>query len=337
MIDNHFIAYNARQLADACKLVSRIANDRNITVGLSISGALIPAGVGYSSIIPLMKHGFVDWIVSTGANLYHDMHHFLGHEMYRGNHVSDDSLLHKDGIVRIYDLYLESQALYDTDKFIRESIKKLIGRKSLKNGQSSSDLHYQLGAYMLEMDDGADEYSVLAAGAKYQIPIHCSAPADSGIGMNLAALIKENVFFSIDQNYDVLETASYVHNAKKEGGSSAVVILGGGSPKNFLLQTEPFINEVLGIKDVGHDYFIQFTDARPDTGGLSGATPSEAVSWGKIDPNKLPGTIVCYGDCTVYAPLVTQYVMDSCAPREMKNLYQSKGQIVKNLLDDAKS
>ena len=115
-----------------------------------------------------------------------------------------------------------------------------------------------------------------------------SSPGDSSIGMNLAALSLEGSALQIDTLRDVNETAAIVHRAKRGGGKSGVLILGGGSPKNFILQTEPQIQEVLGLAESGHDYFLQITDARPDTGGLSGATPAEAVSWGKIDPEKLP-------------------------------------------------
>ena len=110
----------------------------------------------------------------------------------------------------------------------------------------------------------------------------------------------------------------------KKGGKSGIFILGGGSPKNFALQTEPQIQEVLGIDEKGHDYFLQVTDARPDTGGLSGATPAEAVSWGKIDPDQLPGTVVAYVDSTVALPLITAYALARHEPREPKRLYDRR-------------
>src|SRR5258706_1159044 len=106
--------------------------------------------------------------------------------------------------------------------------------------------------------------------------------------MNAAELWLDGPAIQWDIFRDVNETACIVYGAKKSGGKSAILILGGGSPKNFALQTEPQIQEVLGIAEAGHDYFLQITDARVDTGGLSGATPGEAGSWGKIDPNRLP-------------------------------------------------
>ncbi len=108
-------------------------------------------------------------------------------------------------------------------------------------------------------------------------------------------------------------------------------ILGGGSPKNFVLQTEPQIQEVLGIAEKGHDFFLQVTDARPDTGGLSGATPSEAVSWGKIDPDKLPDTVVCYVDSTVALPLITAYALNKRKPRKLRRLYEQREKMMGEL------
>src|SRR5207344_74825 len=151
------------------------------------------------------------------------------------------------------------------------------------------------------------------------------------IGMNVAAKALEGSKLLIDVNADVNETAAIVWDAKTSGGKSAVWILGGGSPKNFLLQTEPQIQEVLGIAEKGHDYFLAVTDARPDTGGLSGATPAEAVSWGKIDPDQLPGTVICYTDSTIGLPLLTAYVLTRVKPRPQKRLYQRRDELMTRL------
>jgi deoxyhypusine synthase len=109
------------------------------------------------------------------------------------------------------------------------------------------------------------------------------------------------------------------------------MLVGGGSPKNFLLQTEPQIQEVLGIREQGHEFFLQFTDARPDTGGLSGATPHEAVSWGKVDPTKLPDAIVCYLDSTVAVPLLAHYALAKHRPRKLKRLYHQLPELTARL------
>ena len=142
--------------------------------------------------------------------------------------------------------------------------------------------------------------------------------------MNLAALQLEGGRLRIDPLRDVNQTAAIVYDAKRDGGTSGVLILGGGSPKNFILQTEPQIQEVLGLAESGHDYFLQVTDARPDTGGLSGATASEAMTWGKVDPDKLPDSVTCYTDSTIALPLLTAYALARHAPRPLRRLYDRR-------------
>jgi deoxyhypusine synthase len=149
--------------------------------------------------------------------------------------------------------------------------------------------------------------------------------------MNVAAMELRGNRLRIDVNADVNETASIVLDTKRSGGKSAVLILGGGSPKNFLLQTEPQIQEVMGIEEKGHDYFLQVTDARPDTGGLSGATPAEAVSWGKVDPDRLPDAVVCYTDATIALPLLTAYALTRHEPREPRRLFRRREAMLERL------
>jgi deoxyhypusine synthase len=152
--------------------------------------------------------------------------------------------------------------------------------------------------------------------------------------MNVAARTLQGNALRFDVSADVNETAAIVLDAKRSGGRSAVLIFGGGSPKNFILQTEPQIQEVLGIEEKGHDYFLQFTDARPDTGGLSGATPAEAVSWGKVDPDRLPDAVVCYTDTTIALPLVTAYALTRHEARAPKRLFRRRAEMMQRLTDE---
>jgi deoxyhypusine synthase len=190
----------------------------------------------------------------------------------------------------------------------------------------TAEYHYLLGGYIGERERalGLSRRSVLAVAHELGVPIYTSSPGDSSIGMNVAEQALAGSQLRFDVSTDVNETAAIVLDAKRGGGKSACLIVGGGSPKNFMLQTEPQIQEVLGIDEKGHDYFLQLTDARPDTGGLSGATPAEAVSWGKIDPTMLPSTVVCYGDNTLTLPLLTAYARNRHAPRPLKRLYQRR-------------
>jgi deoxyhypusine synthase len=329
LIDQSFLAYNGARLREGARLLNERMLADDVTVALSITGALTPAGLGMSAIIPLMEAGFVDWIVSTGANLYHDAHFGLGLAMHQGTHQTDDVELRDKGVVRIYDIFFDYRVLLDTDAFFRS----VIAAPEFQRTMSSAEFHHLCGKYVRAREDklGLKRRSLLAAAYEFGVPIYTSSPGDSSIGMNVAAKALEGSKLLIDVNADVNETAAIVWDAKAGGGKSGVWILGGGSPKNFLLQTEPQIQEVLGIAEKGHDYFLAVTDARPDTGGLSGATPAEAVSWGKIDPEQLPGTVICYADSTIGLPLLTAYVLARHAPRKLKRLYDRRTALMDRL------
>ncbi len=332
LIEGTFQAYNSGRLREACQLFTEKMLGKNVTIGLTLTGALTPAGLGMSCLIPLIEAGFVDWIISTGANLYHDTHFGLGLAMHRGNPTESDVVLREEGIVRIYDIFFDYDVLLSTDAFFRQ----IIRAPEFQRPMSSAEFHYLCGKYVAERERvlRIGSKSLLSAAYKCGVPIYTSSPGDSSIGMNVAALALEGYACVIDPNSDVNETASIVLGAKRGGGESAIVIMGGGSPKNFALQTEPQIQEVLGIDEKGHDYFLQITDARPDTGGLSGATPAEAVSWGKIDPDRLPDAVVCYLDTTIALPLMTSYALGKKKPRKLKRLYDKRAANMKLLRDE---
>jgi deoxyhypusine synthase len=332
LIDGAFLAYNAGRLQKAAQLYVEKMLAPESWVGMSLTGALTPAGLGRSVIIPLMRAGFVDWIVSTGANLYHDVHYGLGLAMHQGSHEVDDRILRAEGVVRIYDILFDYKVLLETDAYLRE----VMLAPEFERDMSTAELHYLLGKYLAAREDElkVTDTCVLSTAYRCGVPCYTSSPGDSSIGMNVAELWLKNRGPRLDVCRDVNETTAIVYEAKKSGGASAVLILGGGSPKNFILQTEPQIQEVLGLDDAGHDYFVQVTDARPDTGGLSGATPGEAVSWGKVDPEKLPGTVVVYGDSTIIAPLLTAYALTRHEPRPLRRLYDRRDAMLDRLRGD---
>lgn len=344
LVDEAFIAYNGARLREACQLFTRKMLEPEVTVGMSLTGALTPAGLGISALIPLIKAGFVDWIISTGANLYHDTHFGIGLKMHQGRSDISDVVLREEEVVRIYDIFFDYSVLLDTDAFFR----KIIEGKEFQKAMSTAEFHYLCGRYVHERERklGIKEKSLLAVAYEYGVPIYTSSPGDSSIGMNVAAKALQGNKLSFDPSLDVNETAAIVLSAKRGGGKatkkgkkpglSACFILGGGSPKNFLLQTEPQIQEVLGIDERGHDYFLQVTDARPDTGGLSGATPGEAVSWGKVDPDRLPDAVVCYVDSTVALPIITAYALATHNPRTPKRLYDQRDASMELLLSEYK-
>jgi deoxyhypusine synthase len=194
-------------------------------------------------------------------------------------------------------------------------------------------MHHGLGKFLAAREDelGVTDTCLLSTAYRCDVPLYVSSPGDSSIGMNVAALALQDLGPRIDVSRDVNETAAIVYDAKRSDTKSGILIFGGGSPKNFVLQTEPQIQEVLGLEDEGHDYFVQITDARPDTGGLSGATPGEAVSWGKVDPEKLPDSVVVYSDTTIAAPLLTAYALTRKEPRPLRRLYRRREEMLERL------
>lgn len=326
LIDQAFLAYNGGRLREAARLFTDKMLPRNGFVGVSLTGALTPAGLGKSCLVPLMKAGFIDWIVSTGANLYHDIHYGLNMELYAGSPFLDDVELHRRGVIRIYDILFDYHVLLDTDAFVRE----VIQAPEFQRTMGTDEFHYLLGKYVYERERRLriSDVSVLSAAYQCAIPVFTSSPGDSSIGMNIAAMALRDSQLAPDVNRDVNQTAAIVYRAKSTGHTSSVFILGGGSPKNFILQTEPQIQEVMGIPEKGHDYFLQCTDARPDTGGLSGATPAEAVSWGKVDPDNLPDCVVAYVDSTIALPLLTAYSLTRVRPRKLKRLYEQRDELL---------
>ena len=322
LIDQQFQAYNAARLNEAARLYAQemLDPEKDVTIGLTMAGALTPAGLG-GCVITLMEHGFVDFIISTGANLYHDIHHALAMTLHRGDFRLDDTKLQEEGVIRIYDILFKDSVLLDTDAFVRECLKSLPNRPI-----STSELHYHLGLQLLKAGVNP-EYSVLAQAARWNVPIYTSSPGDSSIGMNVARNALDGSLLTLDPLADVNETTAIVHHATRNG----VIILGGGSPKNFYLQTQPQLWEVLGIQKGGHDYFVQITADAPHWGGLSGATPSEAVSWGKIKPDQLNSTVVIYGDSTIALPLLTAYAVTKARPRPRRELFARREQLLEEL------
>jgi deoxyhypusine synthase len=329
LVDRHFQAYNAGRLREACQLFAGKMLEPDVTVGMSLTGALTPAGLGGSCIVPLIESGFVDWIVSTGATLYHDTHFAIGKKLHRGSPFIDDRLLRDEGVIRIYDILFSYDVLLDTDEFFRAVIRKDEFQKEM----GTAELHNKLGRYIAERERRLKitHSSVLATAYRCGVPVYTSSPGDSSIGMNMAEVELSGYSTRLDVLLDVNETAAIVLGAKRKKGKSGVLIFGGGSPKNFMLQTGPQIQEVLKIKEKGHDFFLQITDARPDTGGLSGATPSEAVSWGKVDPDGLPDTVVAYLDSTIAMPVMVSYALSKRRPRKLRRLYDRRVELVESL------
>src|SRR5256886_8128053 len=209
LVDRTFLAYNGGRLREAARLLAEKMLPNDGFIGMSLTGALTPAGLGKSCLIPLMKAGFVDWIVSTGANLYHDLHYALDMKLYAGSPFLDDVDLHRHGVIRIYDILFDYNVLLDTDAFVRE----VIQGPEFQRRMGTDEFHYLLGKYVYARERRLKirDVSVLSAGYRCGIPIFTSSPGDSSIGMNVAAMALRSSALEPDVNRDVNQTAAIVY------------------------------------------------------------------------------------------------------------------------------
>ncbi|MFQ6047787.1 MAG: deoxyhypusine synthase family protein [Phycisphaerae bacterium] len=313
--------FNGRRLAEAARLFSQML-DGPTTVALTLAGAMTPIGMS-GPIISLIERGFVDFIVSTGANLYHDLHRPFEMPMVQGSAEVDDEELAGLGVARIYDVFIkDDETLMATDRAIFEALRRLDSDGPL----STAMVHHAMGRAVAETAAHPDK-SLLVAAAEYDVPVYSPSPGDSSIGMNL---ILSHIFdrpIRLDPIRDVIETAAIVRAAESNG----VVEIGGGAPKNFYLQTQPTLHQILlEAGQRGHDYVIQLTTDAPHWGGLSGATVSEARSWGKVK-HAHRNNVVVYSCASVTFPLLAQYVLIRNRPRPHKRLYRCVPELVEQL------
>ncbi len=312
LIDNVYAksGFNARRLAEGAQLFSRMIDD-DATIALTLAGAMTPIGMS-GVIVSLIQAGFIDFIISTGANLYHDLHRPYDFPMVQGHHQVDDNALCEAGVARIYDVFIsEEDTLLATDEVILRAVQRIDYTRPF----STATLHYELGRAVAE-DAPHPERSLLVAAAKFEVPVYTSSPGDSSIGMNLALPYLFDKVVALNPILDVIETTAIVRDGKKNG----TVEVGGGSPKNFYLQTQPMLQQMLNDPTKGgHDYFLQLTTDAPHWGGLSGATPSEAKSWGKIKDARV-NNVVVYSCASISFPLIAQYVLVRNKPRRHRRL-----------------
>lgn len=322
LVDNVYsnMGYNAKRLAESCEIYNRMI-EQDAVVALTLAGAMTPIGM-HGAIIQMMECGFIDLIISTGANLYHSMHRAFDQPVKQGHFLMNDAQLNQEGVARIYDVLIkDDETLLENDR----SILAALDKSKIEKKISTADFHYLLGKFT-EQAAKYPEKSLLTKAAEYDVPIYCPSPADSSIGMNLAIRLLKDTPVPIEPHLDIIESTAIVGYSKKKNG---VIICGGGSPKNFYLQTQPMLWQMLKDDKGGHDYFIQITDARPDTGGLSGATPQEAISWGKMK-NDRDSTVV-YVDASVALPILFGYVYTKQKPKKLKRLYKEKENLVAKL------
>jgi deoxyhypusine synthase len=329
LIDNVYAqsGFNARRLAEAAHLYSRMLKD-DTTVCLTLAGAMTP--IGMSGVVnSLIRAGFIDCIISTGANLYHDMHRPFSQPMMQGHFAVDDNDLADTGIARIYDVFIEDEdTLMATDRVILETV------EGIEHGEplSTADLHHALGRGIAKVADRPD-WSILVTAAEHDVPVYTSSPGDSSIAMNLTVPHMFGKPVQLDPLQDIIETTAVVRSAKTNG----VIVVGGGSPKNFYFQTQPTLHQIFMDTSVGgHDYVIQLTTDAPHWGGLSGATIAEARSWGKVQDAHVNHTIV-YSCASLTLPLLAQYVLARNEPKKSKRLFKEMPKMVRDFKESARA
>jgi deoxyhypusine synthase len=315
--------YNARRLAEAAAIMEDMIKTDS-TICLTLAGAMTPIGLG-RTISSMMEAGFIDWVVATGANVYHDLHFAYDLPVRQGHFDVDDDVLYAKQIVRIYDVYIKETGTLQAQDVI---VQKNMARASdLPQNASTADIAYSLGKAAKENAKNPDK-SFLVKAYELGIPVYMPAIGDSSIGLNMLPLLLQGKGTFPNVILDVAESAAILWKS----GRSAGLELGGGVPKNFFQQTGPALYQILKIKEGGQDYIIQLTDARPDTGGLSGATLQEGKSWGKIKTSH-KGNVIVYGDSSVYFPLLASYALATCRPRKQKRILDKKDVWVKEMTE----
>jgi deoxyhypusine synthase len=346
LVDNVFdgMGYNAKRLAEACHLFKTMIDDSS-TVCLTLAGAMSPVGLG-GGIIKMIENGFIDWIVTTGANTYHDMHFAYGLPVHQGEFTADDNELAENDVVRIYDVFIDMErTLIAQDKIIQTLTQKAMEKNQLPEKYSTASYYKMLGNGVLETSKHPDR-SFIASASEYDVPVFVPAFADSSVGMGTSYLpiiacaksgskkLAPQDFVDPSPTMDALESAAIVYHSMINNVSRGVLEVGGGVPKNFLQQTAPMISQILGMECPGENYVVQVTVDRPDSGGLSGATINEGKSWGKI-PKAGEGNVVPYLDSTVGVPIIFAYALENCKPRKLKRFGKILPDITQEMVEAA--
>jgi len=315
--------FNGRQLGDAAKLYAKMIKE-DVTICLTVAGAMTPVGFG-GIIKTLIERGFVDWIVTTGANVYHEDHFAWGLPIKQGSFNVDDMKLFENEIVRIRDVYIK---FYETLEVQDQIIQKMFGKDFPDESFTTAEFCNLMGKISKEKAK-YPEKSFITTAYEYDVPVYISTIKDSSLALNLAVHRLAGKKYNLDFVKEILEQAAIVYDSKKSG----ILELGGGVPKNTAQQTGPLLDQILRRNDGGQDYIIQITDARPDTGGLSGATLQEGKSWGKVQ-HAHEGMITVYADATIAFPILALYVLSNQKSRKPKRIYKKIGKLYDKLSED---
>lgn len=315
--------YNGRRLGEAAKTYAQMIEE-DATICLAVSGAMTPVGFG-GIFKDLIKNGFVDWMITTGANVYHEDHFAWGLPVKQGHSDVDDMILHRNEIVRIRDIYVK---YYETLEMQDQVVQKMFASALTDRSFTTAEFCNTMGRIT---GDKArhPERSFVVTAAEYDVPVYISTLKDSSLALNLAVHRLRGKEYRLDIIREVIEQGAILHSSERSG----IVELGGGVPKNAAQQTGPLLDQILRRNHGGQNYIVQITDARPDTGGLSGATLQEGKSWGKVR-DAHTGMVTVYADSTIAFPILALYVLSKQGRRKPKRLYKRRGELYENLRRD---
>jgi deoxyhypusine synthase len=334
IIDRMFPAYVGRQERTAFELMKRSSQDDTCTF-LTMSGAMTPAGLHQSCIIPLIERGLIDCITTTGANLYHDAHRVIGHHIREIDPTGGDIQYRLARIIRIYDLGFHEDVLLQTDKLFSALLLKDVFQKKM----TTTELHWLLGKEIAAIEDalGIKSPSLIATAYRHGVPIFVGAVQDGSIFLNIVKLKRlygADFKLEIDVNDDVFEMGAMQHHCfgtmKKK---MAIWILGGGVPKNYTLQGEPLLDQILGVPTHGFDFDLQFCVDPVDNGALSSCPAGEGHTWGKVSAESVQyGSMYCHCDVTAVFPWLTYALLsDARVHKKHRRLYDHRAGAVKTL------
>ena len=334
ILTERFPAYVGRQERTAYELMRR-SIEQDCATFLTFSGAMTPAGLHQSCLIPLLDRGLIDCITTTGANLYHDAHRIIGHRIREIDPTAGDLQYRLARIIRIYDLGFWEETLLETDKLFSAIMRGPEFQKKM----TTPELHYLLGARIHDIEKalGVKEPSLLSTAYKYGVPIFVGAVQDGSIFLNivkLKRLLGESFKLEIDVCDDVFEMGAMQHHCfatlKKP---MAVWILGGGVPKNYTLQGEPLLDQILGVPTHGFDIDVQFCVDPVDNGALSSCPAGEGHTWGKVSAESVAtGSMYVHTDVTAVFPWLTYALLsDRKMTRKHRRLYDERAGAVATL------
>ncbi|MGB4087223.1 deoxyhypusine synthase [Methanothrix sp.] len=296
------MGFQGGQLGTSLRIWERMM-DEDVTIFLGLAGAMVPAGLG-EFIAYLLRERKVDCLVSTGANLFHDLCEGMGIIHFLGSCCADDAYLNECKIDRIYNVFVSDTELNKADAYISDFVKGL-----------DRERHYSSRELMEMVGRDLPDTTILGAAHKSGVPIFVPALGDSSWGIGMVMALRDGCRVLVDQIKDVDEITRIVERSDKTG----VIYIGGGVPKNFIQQTE-VITEMVGTYTGGHNYAIQYTTDSPHWGGLSGCTFEEAVSWGKV--RKEASKVQVFSDATITVPLVVQALQASGHRRKSYPVYR---------------